>query len=87
MRNAATGQPQYTSGASLFLAFELDDRGWKLGFTTGLGRHPRNRSIAPRDLDTLQREIALAKKRFGLPADTPVLSCYEAGREGFWLHR
>jgi len=87
MHSAATSQPQYTSGPSLFLAFELDDRGWKLGFTTGLGRRPRKRSIAPRDLDALKTEISLAKKRFGLPPTAPVLSCYEAGREGFWLHR
>src|SRR5262245_32658052 len=24
---------------------------------------------------------------FGLPAGTLVVSCYEAGRDGFWLHR
>ena len=28
-----------------------------------------------------------AKRRFRLPADTRVVSCYEAGRDGFWLHR
>lgn len=39
------------------------------------------------DLVALQREIRRAKKRFGLPEETPVLSCYEAGRDGFWLHR
>jgi transposase len=32
-------------------------------------------------------EIAAAKRRFGLPEDAAVLSCYEAGRDGFWLHR
>src|SRR5262249_15901356 len=32
-------------------------------------------------------EIHKAKLRFGLPEHTPVLSCYEAGRDGFWLHR
>ena len=26
-------------------------------------------------------------RRFGLPPETPVASCYEAGRDGFWLHR
>ena len=39
------------------------------------------------DTTALKQEIALAKQRFGLPADAPVLSCYEAGRDGFWLHR
>src|SRR5262249_40139908 len=32
-------------------------------------------------------EIKTAKERFGLPPDAPVISCYEAGRDGFWLHR
>jgi transposase len=32
-------------------------------------------------------QIAHAKRRFGLPADAPVHSVYEAGRDGFWLHR
>jgi hypothetical protein len=45
------------------------------------------RSMPARDLPRLQAEIAKAKKRFGLPAQTPVRSCYEAGRDGFWLHR
>src|SRR5262249_36199838 len=27
------------------------------------------------------------KRRFNLPPTTPVISCYEAGRDGFWLHR
>jgi transposase len=35
----------------------------------------------------LLQEVAQAKKRFGLPDTAPVVSCYEAGREGFWLHR
>jgi transposase len=32
-------------------------------------------------------EIERAKTRFGLSSDAPVMSCYEAGRDGFWLHR
>jgi transposase len=34
-----------------------------------------------------QEEIRLAKKRFGLSQTARVMSCYEAGRDGFWLHR
>ena len=33
------------------------------------------------------QEIAKAKKRFHLADDAAVHSCYEAGRDGFWLHR
>jgi transposase len=38
-------------------------------------------------VQVLLEEIGRAKQRFGLPADAPVISCYEAGRDGFWLHR
>jgi len=71
----------------LLLAFELGQRSWKLGFTTGMGQPPRFRQIPARAHEALANEIALAKKRLRLPTDAPVLSCYEAGREGFWLHR
>jgi len=69
------------------MAFELSQAKWMLGFTIGFGQRPRLRSIAARDLAALQREIHLARERFGLGAETPVISCYEAGRDGFWLHR
>jgi len=85
---AATREDEYSALAPvLYLAFELGNDFWKLGFTVGMGQQPRERNIAARDLDGLQREIRLAKKRFGLPETAPVLSCYEAGRDGFWLHR
>ena len=71
----------------LHLAFELGWNEWKLAFSTGHGQAPRLRSIPARNLEALQTEIAQAKLRFGLPADTAVVSCYEAGRDGFWLHR
>jgi transposase len=71
----------------LYMAFELGQSEWKLGFTIGFGQRPRLRTIPARDVVALQVEIRAAKKRFGLPEDAPVLSCYEAGREGFWLHR
>lgn len=71
----------------LYLAFELSNRSWKLGFSTGLGQKPRIRAVPARDLEALMREIAAARRRFGLDNSMPVVSCYEAGRDGFWLHR
>ncbi len=71
----------------LYLALELSWTSWKLAFTVGAGQKPRLRSIAARDTDALLLEIRKAKHRFGLPDETPVISCYEAGRDGFWLHR
>jgi transposase len=71
----------------LHLAFELGWSQWKLAFTIGHGQPPRLRTLGARDLPSLLQEIAKAKRRFGLPDDATVVSCYEAGRDGFWLHR
>jgi len=71
----------------VYLSLELGQKTWKLAFTVGLGQKPRLRTIAARDTEALMAEIRAAKKRFGLPEDAAVASCYEAGRDGFWLHR
>lgn len=71
----------------VYLAFELAEKNWKLAFTTGLGQKARQRSVAAGDLEAVEREIVRAKRRFGLAEQTRVVSCYEAGMEGFWLHR
>src|SRR5215467_11400111 len=72
---------------TLYLAFELGKNTWKLGFTIGVAQQPRERTLPVGDVARLQQEIARAKQRFGLPEDARVVSCYEAGRDGFWLHR
>jgi transposase len=77
-----TPQPPY-----LNMAIELSNDKWKLGFTIGFGQAPRLRDIPARDLTSLVKEIARAKERFGLPEKASVRSCYEAGRDGFWVHR
>jgi transposase len=69
----------------MYTGFELSDKKWKLAFSNG--SKVRHISTDARDLNKLQVQIAMAKKRFGLSEDTRVVSCYEAGREGFWLHR
>src|SRR5260370_40288175 len=71
----------------LCLALDLGWNSWKLAFSVGLGQKPRIKTIAARVPAVLVAEIKAAKKRFNLPEDTPVVSCYEAGRDGFWLHR
>jgi len=84
---ATTRTVECTADATLWLAFELGSTKWTLGFTVGAAQRPRIRTISAGDLVTLAREIAAAQTRFGLPAATPVRSVYEAGRDGFWLHR
>ena len=73
--------------ATLYIAFELGNGSWKLGFSTGLGQRPRERNIRARDVEGVLEEIERAKRRFRLPEAVRVVSCYEAGRDGFWLHR
>jgi len=76
-----------TRTGTLYLAFELGQSRWKLGFSTGLGQKARERDINARHTNGVLAEIAAAKKRFKLPTDARVVTCYEAGRDGFWLHR
>ena len=52
-----------------------------------MAQQPRERTIPAGALETLQKEITRAKQRFGLHEDACVVSGYEAGRDGFWLHR
>lgn len=71
----------------LHVAFELDDFHWTLTMGTGMRREPRQRQIRPRDRSAVLGEIQETMRRFGLEADVRIVTCYEAGREGFWLHR
>ncbi|MGB7062866.1 MAG: IS110 family transposase [Candidatus Zixiibacteriota bacterium] len=74
-----------TKEAVLHLAFELSNTKWKLAFSDCSKR--RLVTIRARNLEELQEEIEKAKLRFKLSDDVRVVSCYEAGRDGFWLHR
>ncbi len=76
-----------TTQKTLYVALELGQDKWLLAFATQAAEKPRIRSMPARSLVKLQEEIAKAKARFGLPDDAPVCTCYEAGRDGFWLHR
>ena len=88
MTTAATEDMRSTtSGGILHLAFELGRKKWKLGFTIGLGQKARKKDVTGGATAAVLTEIAAAKRRFVLPEDARVVSCYEAGPEGFWLHR
>ena len=75
------------NGAALYMAVELSARRWQLAFGLGLATPSRRRTIAAGDRAALRREIRAAKRRLGVPDAAPVRSCYEAGRDGFWVHR
>src|SRR6202035_4350159 len=56
-----------TGGGRLLMSMDLGRRQWKLGFTTGVGQRPRQRTLATDAWDRLPAEIAGAKQRFRLP--------------------
>ncbi|MES9852284.1 MAG: IS110 family transposase [Candidatus Thiodiazotropha sp. L084R] len=53
----------------------------------GDGQRRRYRVIEARDMENLLSEIALSKEKLKLPPEVLVVSCFEAGRDGHWLHR
>src|SRR5262252_6207885 len=88
MTTLATRNTQNTTTeGTLVVAFELRENTWKLGFTTGHGQKPRERTVTARQQERVLDEIVQANRRLGLPETATGVSCYEAGREGFWLHR
>jgi len=69
----------------LLMAMELSNKNWKLCF--GDGSSHRERTIPARSVGLLLKEVARAKEKLGLPEEAAVVSCYEAGRDGFWIDR
>src|SRR5918993_2779698 len=72
---------------ALYVALELGQDKWHLASATQAAEKPRFRAVPARDLGRLADEVRKAKERFGLPPDAAVRTCYEAGRDGFWVHR
>jgi transposase len=71
----------------LYLACELGKKDWKLALTSGFAAVPWLQTVSSGDLAGIAHVIRAARQRFGLPLTARVLSCYEAGRDGFWIHR
>ena len=71
----------------LYVALELGKDSWKLAASVGVGQKARLRDVPGGDRLALMIQIQAAKSRFGLPSEAKVKCCYEAGRDGFWLHR
>lgn len=71
----------------VYVAFELGKKDWKLAMTSGFAVPPWLRTIAAGDVAAVERVVGAARRRFGVPPTARVVSCYEAGRDGFWIHR
>jgi transposase len=71
----------------LYVSFELSKNEWKLAMTSGFGVTPWLCTVGSGDLRAVARALTQGRHRFGLAASAAVVSCYEAGRDGFWIHR
>ena len=84
----ATTRPVISvSEPRLYVAFELGKKEWKLAMTSGFGVVPVVRTVTAGDLRAVERVVQQGRQRFGVGGAAPVVSCYEAGRDGFWIHR
>ena len=81
----ARGKDTGTAG-ELYLAFELGENSWKLSLSDG-AHSPSRYTVAAGDTAAVRECIVKAKARCALVPEAGVHSCYEAGRDGFWLHR
>lgn len=75
------------SEPTLYVAFELGATDWLLAMTSALGQAPWLRKMRAGDVAMLTRLLGEGRRQCGLPATAVVVSCYEAGRDGFWIHR
>jgi transposase len=75
--------------AYCFVAIELSKSSWVVGFQTPLARQTSRYQVKACDakalLELIERVRIRVARELGRPVE--VMSCYEAGYDGFWLHR
>lgn len=79
--------PSGASVSTLHVALDLGNSSWCLACAPAVSEAPRVRVFPARTLPRLFAELASARQYFGFALNTPVVLCYEAGRDGFWLQR
>ncbi len=83
-----TDAPATAEYATVYVAFELSKTKWKLGVMLPGSEKMSRYTIAGGDLAALTARLAAARAkaaRTGKPVR--IVSCYEAGFDGHWLHR
>jgi transposase len=76
----------YGVNGELYMSFELGDKSWKV--TVSDTRRGASRyNVAAGDTAAVTHCIGQARERCKLEPQAGVHSCYEAGRDGWWLHR
>jgi hypothetical protein len=75
--------------ATLFVGFELSKATWLIGlYSPQLGKTISRYKVDGGDVDAALKRITVARLRLEkLGTPVRVVSIYEAGYDGFWLHR
>jgi transposase len=69
----------------LYVSLELSNKTWRLAFCAG--QKVRQVTVTAGSRLQFMAEVKRAKEKLDVGDDAPVISCYEAGRDGFWIHR
>jgi transposase len=87
METTRVNEQGYTGLPTLLMALEISNSKWCLLFRRAGSTRERRKTVPAWELETLKAQIEMAKAKLGLPADARVMSCYEAGRDAFSIHR
>jgi transposase len=88
MRADPTDAPAGTEYATVFIVFELSKSKWLLGVALPDTAKMSRYTVEGGDLEELSERLALLRakaERTGKPVR--IMSCFEAGLDGHWLHR
>lgn len=78
---------EQSTSATLYMALELSRDTWFIAASDRNGRTVGKKKINAGDWRAFDQFVTKMKARFSLPAAAAVHTCYEAGRDGFWVHR
>lgn len=82
-----TQQQAYSDPRVLCVGIDVSAESWGVAFATSGNQRAPYMKIPRKDAPRLAAAIASARKKLGLPDECRVVSTYEAGRDGFWIHR
>jgi transposase len=89
MNTTSPSTPATNQTATIYAAVELSSTNWLLGIQAPDRQNVSKHKIPAGDSARLIAHLEQARRRVQEQTDAPVavLTCYEAGRDGFWLHR
>ena len=86
MSRTVQGKVTSNSQGMLYVALELSGKSWKLAMTDGTVKI-RMATVPTGAIAGVLFAAKKAKEKLGLEQAARIVSCYEAGRDGFWIHR